>query len=75
MSWLKMGAKGKPHPGSLPHQRCTLKLTFLPGYRYLPAAKASLTTTFVVAADSLQWLVETLSKKAPVCEKTNGTST
>jgi len=42
---------------------------------YLPAAKAGLTTTFVVAADSLQWLVDTLSKRDPVSEKTNGTST
>lgn len=39
---------------------------------YLPAAKAGITTSFVVAADGIQWVVDTLSKKAPA---TNEAST
>ncbi|KAF8421409.1 hypothetical protein EV426DRAFT_198480 [Tirmania nivea] len=42
---------------------------------YLPAAKAGITTSFVVAADGIQWVYDTLSKKAPTTEKTNEAST
>lgn len=41
---------------------------------YLLAAKAGITTSFVVATDGFQWVVETLSKKAPATEKTNEAS-
>jgi len=41
---------------------------------YLPAAKAGLTASLVVAADSIQWIVDTLSKKGSVSEKANGTT-
>lgn len=41
---------------------------------YLPAAKAGITTSFVVAADGIQWIVDTLAKKAPYTQKTNEAS-
>jgi hypothetical protein len=41
---------------------------------YLPVAKAGLTASLVVAAESIQWIVDTLSKKGPASEKANGTT-
>jgi hypothetical protein len=42
---------------------------------YLPAAKAGITTTFLVAHDSFQWVVDTLAaKKAPAPQQANGVS-
>lgn len=41
---------------------------------YIPAAKAGITTSFVVAAEGIQWVVDTLSKKAPATEKTSEAS-
>lgn len=41
---------------------------------YIPAAKAGITTSFVIATDGFQWVVDTLSKKAPATEKTNEAS-
>lgn len=41
---------------------------------YIPAARAGITTSIVVASDGYHWIVDTLGKKAPATEKTNGTS-
>lgn len=37
---------------------------------YIPAAKAGITTSFVVASDGFHWIYDVLGKKAPEPEKT-----
>jgi len=64
---LELANQRKEYVANLYHE----ELTKDGGKGYLPAAKAGLTTTLVIAADGLQWVVDHLGRRVPLAQNTD----